>query len=67
MCIVKSPKVPTMPERQAVQTPMDPTDLMNGFNARRRRGLWASIMTGPQGVVGGPPKVTGTGSGVLGG
>jgi len=55
-----------MPERQALQVPNDPTSQRTSINARMRRGLWASIMTGPQGVVGGPPKVTGTGAGVLG-
>lgn len=56
-----------VPERQAVQTPQDALDLTSGFNARRRRGLWASIMTSPQGISGGPPRVTGTTSGALGG
>lgn len=67
MCVVpKVPKVPVMPERQALQVPNDPTSQRTSINARMRRGLYASIMTGPQGVPGGPPKVTGTGAGVLG-
>ena len=66
MCVVpKAPKVPVMPERQAIQVPNDPTATRTSLNARMRRGVWASIMTGPQGVSG-PPKVTGTGAGVLG-
>jgi hypothetical protein len=66
MCVIpKAPKMPVIPERQAVQVPNDPTSQRTGINARMRRGLYASIMTGPQGVAG-PPKVTGTGAGVLG-
>lgn len=67
MCILpKAPKVPVLPERQAVQVPKDPTDARTGLNARRRRGMWASIFTSPQGVTA-MPTVTGSGSGVTGG
>lgn len=66
MCVLpKAPKIPATPERQAMQVPHDPIDRRTGLNARRRRGLWASIMTGPRGVAG-PPSVTGTSGGALG-
>jgi hypothetical protein len=65
MCVFpKAPKIPVTPERQATQVPQDPMGNRTSLNARRRRGFWASIMTGPQGVSG-PPSVTGT-SGTLG-
>jgi hypothetical protein len=47
-------------ERQAEQVPTQPIDARTSLNARRKRGFWASIMTSPQGVSGGPPNVTGT-------
>ncbi len=60
MCVLpRAPKVPPVPERQAVQTPQDPTDSRAGLNARRRRGMWASIFTSPRGT-GAAPSVTGT-------
>jgi hypothetical protein len=69
MCI-GAPKPPTIPpaaERQAMQ---QPKDAANGgsqaLNVRRRRGLWASIFTSPQGVTT-APVVTGTGGGITGG
>lgn len=53
MCVGKAPDVPTVPERQAVKLPdggatADRTDLL----ARRRRGLYASILTGSSGALG---------------
>jgi hypothetical protein len=60
MCVLpKVPKPPIIPERQAVQLPGDPVDTRTGLNARRRRGMWASIFTSPRGVIGGAPRVTG--------
>ena len=60
MCVLpKAPKIPQVPERQAVQAPADPIDTRVGLNARKRRGMWASIMTSPRGVSG-APSVTGT-------
>lgn len=52
MCI-STPKVPTLPERQAVQLPDNgaPEARLN-LLARRRRGLYASILTSPQGALG---------------
>jgi hypothetical protein len=59
VCVVpRASKVPTPPERQAVQTPQDPIDKRIGLNARRRRGMWASVFTSPRGVIG-LPAVTG--------
>lgn len=69
MCVFKPPKIPKTPpaaERQAMQLPKDATDPRSGQSMRRRRGLWASIFTSPQGVAG-SPSVTGSGSGVTGG
>lgn len=67
MCIgAPKVKVPPTPERQAMQVPRDMMDRAQGLATRRRRGLWASIFTSPQGVSG-PPTVTGTGGGVTGG
>lgn len=61
ICVLpKTPKIPPVPERQAVQTPADPIDQRVGLNARKRRGMWASIFTSPRGVQGGAPTVTGT-------
>lgn len=55
----KAPKAPPpMAERQATQNPQEMLN-RSPLNARRRRGLWASIFTGPQGVAG-APSVTGT-------
>jgi hypothetical protein len=69
MCIgaPKPPKVPPAVERQAMQTPKDASSPNNSATAmRRRRGLWASIFTSPQGVTG-APSVTGTSGGITGG
>lgn len=61
MCLIPhAPKIPTVPERQAVQTPQDPVDTRVGLNAKRRRGMWASIFTSPRGVQGAAPTTTGT-------
>lgn len=66
MCIIPSaPKVPVQPQFQQMQAPQDPVSKNVALSANLRRGLWASIMTSPQGVTG-APSVTGTGAGVLG-
>lgn len=54
MCIsAKAPDVPTIPERQATKLPdMGATADRTGLMARRRRGLYASILTSPQGALG---------------
>lgn len=67
MCF-SAPKIPApVPpaQFQAMQTPKDLTS-PNNKNLARRRGMWASIMTGPQGIAA-PPSVTGTGGGLTGG
>lgn len=69
MCMFKPkvPKVPPPAQMQAMQAPKDLTQANKaGAGLRRRRGMWASIFTSPQGVSG-APSVTGTGSGVTGG
>lgn len=65
MCVVKAPKIPVTPERQAVQVPKDIVDERTVASSRRRRGMWAAIMTSPQGVTS-APTVTGS-AGTLGG
>jgi len=70
MCMFK-PKIPKQipgAERQAMQVPKDMVDPKTGQAIRRRRGLWASIFTSPQGISG-PPTTTGTstGTGITGG
>lgn len=60
MCVLpKAPKVPLLAERQAVQAPVQMAGGKGGLNQRRRRGLFASIMTSAQGATG-PISVTGT-------
>lgn len=60
MCVFpKAPKIPPAVERQATQVPQDPQVQRQGSASRRRRGMWANIMTGPSGVMG-KPSVTGT-------
>lgn len=68
MCVLpKAPKIPPQVERQAMQVPQEwAGSRAGGLNARRRRGLWASIMTSPKGIAG-PPTVTGVSSGLMGG
>lgn len=66
MCVLpRAPKIPTMPERQSMQAPKDPTDYRTGLSARRRRGMWASVFTGPAGVLG-APATTSANTGKLG-
>lgn len=67
MCM-SAPKIPPPPppaQFQAMQTPKDMTK-PDAKSVMRRRGMWASIFTGPQGIVA-PPSVTGTSGGVTGG
>jgi hypothetical protein len=69
MCAFKAPKIPKTPpaaERQAMQAPRDAVDQRTGLAVRRRRGMWASLFTSPQGVVG-APTVTGMSGGMTGG
>ncbi len=54
MC-TSTPDVPTIPERQVTKLPDSGSTAGNAdAAAKRRRGLYASIMTSPQGTVGTP-------------
>lgn len=55
MCIVpKAPKAPPpAAQRQALQNPQDVYS-NDGLSSRSRRGMWASIFTGPHGLSAGP-------------
>ena len=69
MCLFSAPKVPTPPAPAVFQPAQTPKDLtQNGTAAKdamRRRGLYASIFTGPQGVMA-APMTTGTAGGSTG-
>jgi hypothetical protein len=69
MCFF-SPKIaPPIPpaQLQPAQAPKDMIqDPRDGSMKIRRRGLWASVFTGPAGVAS-APAVTGTGGGLTGG
>lgn len=69
MCL-STPKIPTPPPPAQIQAMQAPKDLTKPDNSKanllRRRGLWASIFTGPQGIVA-APSVTGSSSGITGG
>jgi len=66
MCVFKAPKIPTPPEPAQMQATQLPKDLIQGKDSRRqmmrRRGLWSSIFTSPQGVTGAPTTTGGSGS-----
>lgn len=70
MCMFSTPKVPeAVPaaERQPMVAPKDMAQGESGDRYKRhRRGMWASIFTGPAGVVG-SPNVTGSGGSITGG
>ena len=70
MCVFKAPKIPKQPAPAQMQAMQAPKDAIQGRDdARlklRRRGLYASIFTSPQGV-GGAPMVTGSTGSVTGG
>ena len=70
MCLFSAPKIEAPPppaQMQAMQAPKDFTDPRKSNKDRmRRRGLWASIFTSPQGVTI-APAVTGSGGGTTGG
>lgn len=59
MCIMKMPKVPKIPERQAPRPP-NQSDVVSRQEGRQRRrmGYLAAIKTGPRGTLG-APNVTG--------
>jgi hypothetical protein len=54
MCVsAKAPDLPSIPERQVVKLPDDgATGPRSDILARRRRGLYASILTSPNGSLG---------------
>ena len=70
MCFFSAPKITPPPPPAQMQAMQAPKDLMqnpkDGSSIRRRRGLWASVFTGPQGITG-APSVTGTAGGLTGG
>jgi hypothetical protein len=70
MCFVSAPKITPPPPPAQLQAMQAPKDMMqdprDGSSKIRRRGLWASVFTGPQGISA-APKVTGTGGGLTGG
>lgn len=68
MCIFSSAKIPTPPAAASFQPTQTPKDLTNGkstTNAMKRRGLFASIFTAPQGIAI-SPTTTGTAGGTTG-
>lgn len=67
MCSAPKIKAPPPPAQfQAMQTPKDLAQSSNGSRSMRRRGFWASVMTGPGGLAS-APTTTGTSGGVMGG
>jgi len=66
----KAPKIPKTPpaaQMQAMQVPKDMAQNRDNMrNKLRRRGMWASVFTGPAGI-GTAPTVTGSGGSVTGG
>lgn len=68
MCFAPKITPPPPPAQlQAMQAPKDFIDpRTNNRDVMRRRGFWASIFTGPQGIKS-APSVTGTGGGTTGG
>lgn len=69
MCMFKAPKIPKTPPPAQYQTMQTPKDMVNmgrdGRALRRRRGMWASIFTSPQGIST-APSVTGSAGGTTG-
>jgi hypothetical protein len=67
MCL-SAPKIKPPPPPAQMQSMQQPKDMSNvkGNSALRRRGMWASIFTGPQGITS-SPNVTGTSGGITGG
>lgn len=68
MCIFSTPKIPPPPVAASFQPTQTPKDLTKGKSASdaiRRRGLFASIFTSPQGIAK-APMTTGTMGGSTG-
>lgn len=70
MCMFSTPKIPKTPPAAERQPMITPKDMAQGEGAdrykRRRRGMWASIFTGPAGITA-APNVTGSGGSITGG
>jgi hypothetical protein len=72
MCFFKvaAPKITPPPPPAQLQAAQAPKDMMqdprDGSLRIRRRGMWASVFTGPAGLAS-APVVTGTGGGLTGG
>jgi hypothetical protein len=66
MCVFSAPKVPAQPQPAQMQATQLPKDLVQGKDNRRalmrRRGMWSSIFTSPQGVSGAPMTTGGSAS-----
>ena len=69
MCFFSPPKMPAPPQPATFQPTQTPKDLtQKGKSNRdmmRRRGMWASNFTGPQGITA-APMTTGTKGGSTG-
>jgi len=68
MCLFSSPSIPPPPVAASFQPTQTPKDLTNGKSnkdAMRKRGLFASIFTAPQGIAI-SPVTTGTTGGMTG-
>jgi hypothetical protein len=69
MCLFSAPKIPAPPTPASFQPTQTPKDMTQGGkstkDALRRRGLYASIFTGPQGIAA-APMTTGTTGGSTG-
>lgn len=65
MCFFSPPSMPAAPTPAVFQPTQTPKDLtQNGKAAQdsiKRRGLFASIFTGPQGIIGSPMTTSTTG------
>jgi hypothetical protein len=63
MCFFSAPKMPAAPQPAVMQPTQAPKDMTQkgktSTDQLRRRGFWASIYTGPQGVAV-SPMTTGT-------
>lgn len=56
MCIStpSTPKIPTVPERQAVQQPDKGAPVTRDQSLNQRRAIMAGLITSPQGLLGSP-------------
>jgi hypothetical protein len=65
---MSAPSIPPPPPPAQFNPAQAPKDLTpnSDANTLRRRGMWASIFTGPQGITS-PANVTGSSGGMTGG